>query len=172
MLEQQSHPTIKGIAELQPSLTPKARILAKYILENPRKAVFMTTKELANTCDVSEATVVRFVTQLGYKGYGLFQQALRDFVDTELTLLDRTDLSGMKDPGTKRLRRVVFEEMDNLRQFYETVDMDVLNRVVEYLEKKHVHLCHWIPSVVHLCVLSGLVLDESTPERSHYQGQR
>jgi DNA-binding MurR/RpiR family transcriptional regulator len=135
MPEQQSHPTIKGIVEQQSSLTPKARVLANYILENPRKAVFMTTKELANTCGVSEATVVRFVSQLGYKGYGLFQQALRDFVDTELTLLDRTDISGMKDPGTERLRRVVFEEMDNLRQFYETVDMDVLNRVVEYLEK-------------------------------------
>ena len=127
MTEQQSHPTIKGIVEQHPSLTPKARILRNYILKNPRKAVFMTTRELAETCRVSEATVVRFVSQLGYKGYGAFQQALRDYVDTELTLLDRIDMSGMKGPGTDRLSRVVFEEMDNLKQFYETVDMDALN---------------------------------------------
>ena len=136
MSEQQSHPTIKGIVEQHQSLTPKARILSSYILENPRKAVFMTTKELAETCRVSEATVVRFVGQLGYKGYGAFQQALRDFVDTELTLLDRTDMSGLKGPGTDRLGRVVLEEMDNLKQFYETVDMDTLNSVVDYLATK------------------------------------
>jgi DNA-binding MurR/RpiR family transcriptional regulator len=133
MTEQRSHPTIKSIVEQHHSLTPKARILSNYILKNPRKAVFMTTKELAETCRVSEATVVRFVSQLGYKGYGAFQQALRDYVDTELTLLDRTDMSGMKGPGTDRLSRVVFEEMDNLKHFYETVDMGALNKVVDYL---------------------------------------
>jgi DNA-binding MurR/RpiR family transcriptional regulator len=79
--------------------------------------------------------VVRFVSQLGYQGYGAFQQALRDFVDTELTLLDRTDLSGMNGLGTNRLSRVVFEEMENLKLFRETVDMGVLNSVVDYLEK-------------------------------------
>jgi len=135
MTDQQSHLTMKGIVEQHHSLTPKARILGNYIIKNPRKAVFMTTKELANTCHVSEATVVRFVSQIGYKGYGAFQQALRDFVDTELTLLDRTDMSDMKGPGTDRLSRVVFEEMDNLKHFFETVDMDVLNSVVDFLEK-------------------------------------
>lgn len=134
MADQQSHPAMKEIAEQRHLLTPKARILSNYILKNPRKAVFMTTKDLAKTCDVSEATVVRFVSQLGYKGYGAFQQALRDFVDTELTLLDRADMSGMKGPGTDRLSRVVFEEIDNLKQFHETADMDALRRVVDYLE--------------------------------------
>ncbi|MGD2187408.1 MAG: MurR/RpiR family transcriptional regulator, partial [Desulfobacterales bacterium] len=132
--DQQSHPTMKGIVELHHSLTPKARILGNYILQNPRKAVFMTTKELARTCQVSEATVVRFVSQLGYKGYGAFQQALRDFVDTELTMLDRTDLSSIQGPGTDRLSRVVFEEMENLKSFLEAVDMDVLKKMVDFLE--------------------------------------
>lgn len=135
MTDQPSHPTMRAIIEQQHKLTPKARILSHYILQNPRKAVFMTTKELAERCRVSEATVVRFVSQLGYQGYGAFQQALRDFVDTELTLLDRADLSGMNGLGTNRLSRVVFEEMENLKLFHETVDMDVLNSVVDYLEK-------------------------------------
>ena len=137
MSDQQSHPTMKGIVEQHHSLTPKARILGNYILQNPRKAVFMTTKELAQTCQVSEATVVRFVSQLGYKGYGAFQQALRDFVDTELTMLDRTDLSSMTGPDTNRLGRVVFEEMENLKLFLESVDMDILNKIVDFLEKSN-----------------------------------
>jgi DNA-binding MurR/RpiR family transcriptional regulator len=134
MKDQTSHPTMQGIVEQQHALTPKARILGNYILENPRKAVFMTTKELAQTCQVSEATVVRFVSQLGYEGYGAFQQALRDFVDTELTMLDRTDLSGLQQPGTDRLGRVVFEEIENLKLFLETVDMDALKKMVDLIE--------------------------------------
>ncbi len=126
---------MKRLVEQQHSLTPKGQILGKYILDNPRKAVFMTTKELAETCKVSEATVVRFVSQLGYEAYSVFQQALRDFVDTELTLLDRTDLSGIKGPGTDRLSRVLYEEMDNLKQFFESIDMDDLNKVVDYLQE-------------------------------------
>ena len=134
MKDQPSHPTMESIVAQQHALTPKGRILGNYILENPRKAVFMTTKELAQTCQVSEATVVRFVSQLGYEGYGAFQQALRDFVDTELTMLDRTDLSGMQLAGADRLSRVVFEEMENLKLFLETVDMDALKKMVDLIE--------------------------------------
>ena len=131
----QAHPVIKGIVNQLDTLTPKGKILGNYIIQNPRKAVFMTTKELSEACGVSEATVVRFVGQLGYGGYGEFLQALRDFVDSGLSLPDRVDLPGMKGPGTDLLHRVVFEEMNNLRQFYETIDMKVLGRIVEQLQE-------------------------------------
>lgn len=133
MNDLKAHPVIKGIVNQLDTLTPKGKILGSYIIQNPRKAVFMTTKELSEACGVSEATVVRFVGQLGYSGYGEFLQALRDFVDSGLTLPDRVDLPGMKGPGTDLLHRVVFEEMNNLRQFYETIDIAVLGRIVDQL---------------------------------------
>lgn len=133
MTDSQSHPIIKGISRQLDALTPKGKILGNYIIQNPRKAVFMTTKELSDACGVSEATVVRFVGQLGFGGYGEFLQALRDFVDSDLSLPDRVDLPGMKGPGTDLFHRVVFEEMNNLRQFYETIDMSVLTRFVDHL---------------------------------------
>ena len=135
MNESQAHPVIKGIVKQLDTLTPKGKLLGSYIIQNPRKAVFMTTKELSEACGVSEATVVRFVGQLGYGGYGEFLQALRDFVDSGLSLPDRVDLPGMKGPGTDLLHRVVFEEMNNLRQFYEAIDMDVLARIVAQLQE-------------------------------------
>jgi DNA-binding MurR/RpiR family transcriptional regulator len=95
----------------------------------------MTTKKLAKACQVSEATVVRFAGQLGYEGYGAFQQALRDFVDRELTMLERTDIAAGAGEGMDRLRRVVSEEIDNLKQFFETVEMDTLQKVIDYLGK-------------------------------------
>jgi len=141
MAETSSHPTIKAIVEQHPSLTPKGRILGNYILENPRKAVFMTTKELSETCEVSEATVVRFVSQLGYSGYSSFRQALRDFVDTDLNLLERKNLSGLQGPDVHRLHRVVLEEMDNLRYFFEIADMDTLHTAVDAMEQsEHIYV--------------------------------
>jgi len=138
MEEQQVNLLMKKIFEHHSSLTPKGQILGDYILKNPRKVVFMTIRELAVACQVSEATVVRFVNQLGYKGYSEFLQALRDLVDTELTLLDRVDLSNMNGPGAERFRRVVFEEIDNLKQLYARTDMGVIDKVVHYLEKSSV----------------------------------
>ena len=85
------HPLIRKITEDTEGLTPKGKILRDFIVAQPRKAVFMTIKELAEACGVSEATVVRFVTHLGYRKYSDFQQALRDYVDMELTLVDRLE---------------------------------------------------------------------------------
>jgi len=133
MKENQSYPVITGIMKELDSLTPKGRIIGKYIMQHPRKAVFMTTRELAETCDVSEATVVRFVSQLGYGAYGAFLQALRDYVDTGMTLQDRVDLPSMNAPGTDRFHRVVFDEMNNLKEFYESIDMKIMEMFVEAL---------------------------------------
>ena len=116
------------------SLTPKGRVIGRFVLQYPLKAVFMTTRELSEACGVSEATVVRFVNQLGFGGYGEFLQALRDYVDTGLTLQDRADLPGMKGPGD-RFHKVVFDEMDNLKQFYDSIDMNTMQLFVDSLAK-------------------------------------
>lgn len=42
---------------------------AKYILDNPRDIVHFSIKELAESCQVSEATIFRLCNSLGYKGY-------------------------------------------------------------------------------------------------------
>jgi DNA-binding MurR/RpiR family transcriptional regulator len=128
-----AHPLLDKISPSNSELTPKSRIIGNFIRENPRKAVFMTVAELAKACRVSEATVVRFVGQLGYAGYAEFQQSLRDLVDTQLTLLDRVELTDMLEPGAARFRRVVSGEIDNLRQLYESSKIDRLEKVVALL---------------------------------------
>lgn len=129
-----SHSVIENIMTQLDALTPKGRVLGNYILQNPRKAVFMTTKELAEITQVSEATVVRFVAQLGYEGYGEFLQALRDHVDTGMSLPDRVEFSGMTGQVDDRFHRIVLEEMNNLRQLYEHIDVETLSAFVDQLQ--------------------------------------
>jgi len=130
-----SHPVINDISSKLDSLTPKAQALGTYIMQNPSKAVFMTTKELAETCETSEATVVRFVSTLGYKGYSDFQEALKDFVNTGLSLPERAALKGIKEPGADRLHRGILEELNNLKYLYENINVETMNQLVDQLDK-------------------------------------
>ncbi len=130
-----SHPVMNDISNKLDSLTPKAQILGNYIMQNPSKAVFMTTKELAQTCDISEATVVRFVSTLGYEGYSDFQNALKDFVNTGLSLPERADIKGIKEHGADRLHRGVLEELGNLQHLYENISVETMNEFVDQLDK-------------------------------------
>jgi len=124
---------LQRISSNRADLTPKARLIGDYILNNPRKVIFMTTRELSRAARVSEATVIRFVNQLGYQGYGYFLQELRDIIDTELTLIDRVGLTDMQAPESERFRRVVYSEIDNLKQLHESLDLEKVNRAAELL---------------------------------------
>lgn len=130
----QTNALLESISKLRDQLTPKARVLGDFIVRFPRKVVFMTTKELARNCRVSEATVVRFVGRIGFSSYSRFQQSLRDYVDTESTLTERLDMADSQAPESERFRRVIFQEMDNLRQLFKTLDPEVLGRVVQLLK--------------------------------------
>ena len=54
--------------------------IADYILMNYDKAAFMTAGHLGRKAQVSESTVVRFASQLGYDGYPNMQRALQELV--------------------------------------------------------------------------------------------
>ncbi len=118
------------------ALTPKGRMLSEQIIANPRKVVFMSIRDFAEYCGVSEATVVRFVGQLGFKGYNDFQQALREVVDVELTLLERLDFTDINAPGGELFNRLVHEEIENLKRLHETMDLNAADRVVNMLWQK------------------------------------
>jgi DNA-binding MurR/RpiR family transcriptional regulator len=138
---EKTHSLMDRISRLYNTLTPKSRIIGDFVRENPRKAMFMTIAELARTCQVSEASVVRFVSQLGYNGYADFQQFLRDLVDTELTLLERADIVNRLEPGAERFRRVISEEIDNLKLAYEQTDHVQVDRVVALMRSSsHIYV--------------------------------
>lgn len=129
------HPIMLRIEDRMASLTRKGKIIAAYVLKNPSKVVFMTTRELAAACDVSEATVVRLVGHLGYRGYSDMQQSIRDAIDTELTLLDRVDISDTKAKGNGGFRQAVFDEIENLKLLLKTISLEDVEQAVELLHR-------------------------------------
>lgn len=131
--ESTGHPFLKHLEEKRASFTPKGRVLADFVVENPRQAVFMTTRELGQAAGVSEATVVRFVDRLKYKGYSDFIQNLRELVDAQLTLIDRVALTKVNGAAAERVFHVVEEEIANLKEFYERADFETISKAPQLL---------------------------------------
>ncbi len=73
--------------------------IAKFVSERYETAAFMTAAKLGETVNVSESTVVRFATELGYKGYPEFQRDLQDLIRSKLTGVQRIDVFDAKTKG-------------------------------------------------------------------------
>lgn len=63
-----------------PGFSKGQKQIARFILEHYDKAAFMTASRLGVTVGVSESTVVRFATELGYDGYPHLQRALQEMI--------------------------------------------------------------------------------------------
>ena len=67
--------------------------LADFIREEYDKAAFLTAARMGEEVGVSESTVVRFATALGYHGYPDFQKALGEMVRTKLNSIQRMEVT-------------------------------------------------------------------------------
>jgi RpiR family carbohydrate utilization transcriptional regulator len=73
--------TIRG---LLPSLTAGEKKIGDYVLRHPDEVVKLSITELAEACDVSDATIFRFCRKVGTEGYQDFKIALaKDSVSPE-----------------------------------------------------------------------------------------
>ncbi len=117
------------------SLAAKGKLLATFVLSNPDKAVFMTTRQLAAAVGTSEATVIRFVRQLGFKSYALFISALRDLIDRKLTLIERSNISRpVKGGDDEELLRLVNQDVDDNNAMQKGVDLGAAKEVRHLLK--------------------------------------
>lgn len=95
--------------------------ISEYITNHYDTAAFMTASKLANVVDVSESTVVRFASELGYEGYPEFQKALLELVKNRLTPVQRMEITSSKLGDEDILKKVVQSDIDKLRQSIATV---------------------------------------------------
>lgn len=51
------------------SMSDTEKRIANYIIENPSEVIYITTKALAARTEVSEGTVIKFSTRLGFSGF-------------------------------------------------------------------------------------------------------
>lgn len=115
--------------------------IANYILDNYDKAAFMTAAKLGATVQVSESTVVRFASELGYDGYPEMQKALQEIIRGKLTSVQRMQVSRNQMEGPDILGHVMQRDADSIRTAIEGVDREEFSRVVDKLLKaEHIYI--------------------------------
>ncbi len=90
--------------------------IASYIAENYDKAAFMTAAALGNKVGVSESTVVRFATELGFKGYPELQRELQQMIKSKLTAVQRMEVSKNLIGDGDIIRNVLSGDIELIRE--------------------------------------------------------
>ena len=84
-----SYDILSTLREMEPTFSKGQKRIANYILTDCDKASNMTACRLGQITQVSESTVVRFASQLGYDGYPAMQKALQEMIRNKLTSIQR-----------------------------------------------------------------------------------
>lgn len=117
------------------------RRIASYILDNYDTAAFMTAGKLGKAVAVSESTVVRFATELGFDGYPDMQKALQEMVRTKLTSIQRIKASNDQLSGQNVLPSVLHMEIENIRRASAALKLGEFDRVVDkILHARHIYI--------------------------------
>jgi len=104
------------ISTMFPTFSKGQKYIAKYITEHYDKAAFMTASKLGNIVGVSESTVVRFASELGYEGYPELQKALQEMIRNKLTSVQRIEVSTDILGGGDIIEKVFNADIEKIRK--------------------------------------------------------
>ena len=117
--------------EKYPKLSKGQKRLVDYIRENYDKAVFLTAAKLGKTVGVSESTVVRFATQLGYSGYPEFQKALEELVRNKLNSIQRMEVTYGRITQSEILETVFQSDIEKIKQTMMSIEHNAFEQAVD-----------------------------------------
>lgn len=109
--------------------------LIKYISENYDKAAFMTASKLGENVCVSESTVVRFATEMGFKGYPELQKELQQMIKSKLTAVQRMEVSSNLIGEDDAIKKVLNGDIELIRDTLESVSDVEFKNAVETINK-------------------------------------
>jgi len=103
------------IQKYSPEFSKGQKKLAAAVIYHYEKIAYMTAEKLGQFAGVSESTVVRFTSLLGYSKYSDFQKAVIELVRSKLTPNQRIDIT-KKRLGRGDVAEIVMEsDIDKIR---------------------------------------------------------
>ncbi|MCK8678821.1 MurR/RpiR family transcriptional regulator [Streptomyces lichenis] len=94
-------------------LSPARRRIAQYLIDHLTEAAFLSITDLAERVGVSQPSVTRFATSLGYSGYPALREALQPIA---LSAVAAAPDAAREEPRRNELQAAVDAEIENLEQ--------------------------------------------------------
>jgi DNA-binding MurR/RpiR family transcriptional regulator len=116
-----------------PRMSKSQKKIAFYIQNEYETAVFMTAAELGKETGVSESTIVRFASALGYEGYPEFQKSLVECVKTKLSSVQKIDEKYGRSTQSEILTSVLNADMEKIRDTIKNLNPSAFDLTVDIL---------------------------------------
>jgi DNA-binding MurR/RpiR family transcriptional regulator len=113
------------------TLSKGQKKIANTILHDYDKAAYLTASRLGHLVGVSESTVVRFATELGYEGYSEFQKAVQELVCARLTPNQRIEITKRRMSRGDILENVADSDIAKIRTTFDKLDKDAFYNTIE-----------------------------------------
>lgn len=123
------------IIKVYPMLSPKKRRVADFIIKDHKKVFLMTGREIAEKCQVSEPTIIRFANDLGFSGYMEFVQYMKGLLHIELTAVERLQKASQQPEERNTLDMYCQNTIDNLENLRNSVSEKDLKKVARTIYK-------------------------------------
>ena len=98
------------------------KAISNFIMEHYEQAVFMTAARLGETLGISESTVVRFASAIGYNGYPEFQKSMEECVKGRLSNMQRIDAKYGRSSQSEILTSVLTADIEKLQDTIDNLD--------------------------------------------------
>ena len=166
MSENSTNELLIRMEEKYKKMSKGQKRLADYVTENYDKAVFLTAARLGEVVGVSESTVVRFATQLGYKGYPGFQKALEELVRNKLNSIQRMEVTYGRISQSEILETVLQSDIGKIKLTLTGIDQKAFELAIDtILSAKRIYVVgirSCAPLASFLCFYLNLVCENVT----------
>ena len=117
------------------------KAIADFIKAQNEEAVFMTAAKLGETVGVSESTVVRFASCIGFDGYPKFQEALKDWVKGKWNSIHKIGAKYADSSQLDVLKEVLTSDMKKIGETLQSLDSQAFETAIDVmLEAKHIYI--------------------------------
>lgn len=124
---------LQNIEDRYDKLSKSHKRIADYIFKNYNIVANMKAAKLGEILGVSESTVVRFSTAIGYLGYPDFQSDLNEFSKNKLTTVERIDMEDYYTKNEFDMNKVLKKDIDNIRAIFDGVDNKEFNQAIDII---------------------------------------
>lgn len=121
----------RKIEDIYRSLSKGHKKIADYITNNYEKASFMTAASLGKAVGVSESTVVRFASNIGFDGYPELQKYLQEMVKSHLTSVQRMDVAASRFEGDDMLDNAFAADIEMIKATRDGISRDAFEKSAE-----------------------------------------
>lgn len=123
----------KELDAVYPKLSKGHKRIADFIKSNYEKAAFMTAARLGDEVGVSESTVVRFASNLGYDGYPKLQKYLQEMVKSHLTSAQRMEVG--RYSGADMLDKALLADIEMIKATREGISREAFAGSAEAINR-------------------------------------